>query len=39
MQQDWWFRYLLMAGSIVIIVLLGIWGTGYNEASFIYFQF
>lgn len=39
MQQEWWFRYLLMAGSIVLIVLLGIWGTGYNEASFIYFQF
>ena len=39
MQQEWWFRYLFLAGSIVLIVLLGIWGTGYDETSFIYFQF
>ena len=39
MEQEWWFRYLLMAGSVVLIVVLGIWGSAYNEASFIYFQF
>ena len=39
MQQEWWFRWLVMSGSIVLILLLGIWGSAYNEASFIYFQF
>ena len=39
MQQEWWFRWLVMSGSVVLILLLGIWGTAYNEASFIYFQF
>ena len=39
MQQEWWFRWLVMSGSVVLILLLGICGTAYNEASFIYFQF
>ncbi len=39
MEQEWWFRWIVMSGSIVLILLLGIWGTAYNEASFIYFQF
>ena len=39
MEQEWWFRYLVMAGSVVMIVVLGIWGSAYHEASFIYFQF
>ena len=39
MEQEWWFRFLLMAGSIVMILVVGIWGSAYNEASFIYFQF
>ena len=39
MQQEWWFRWLVMSTSVVLILLLGIWGTAYNEASFIYFQF
>ena len=39
MKQEWWFRICLMAGSILMIVLVGIWGSAYNEAGFIYFQF
>jgi len=39
MEQEWWFRWILMAGSVVLILVLGIWGSAYNEASFIYFQF
>lgn len=39
MEQEWWFRWILMAGSVVLILLVGIWGSAYNEASFIYFQF
>lgn len=39
MKQEWWFRIFLMAGSILFIVLVGIWGSAYNEAGFIYFQF
>ena len=39
MEQEWWFRWIVLAGSVVFILLLGIWGTAYNEAGFIYFQF
>ena len=39
MEQEWWFRWLLMSGSIVMILVVGIWGSSYNEANFIYFQF
>lgn len=39
MKQEWWFCWLLMSGSIVLILLFGIWGSVYDEAGFIYFQF
>ena len=39
MKQEGWFRVILAAGSILLILLLGIWGTGYDQAAFIYFQF
>ena len=38
-QQDGWFRWLFYAMTITFILLTGIWGTEYNEANFIYFQF
>ena len=38
-KQEWWFRCFCMAGSILFILLVGIWGSAYNEAGFIYFQF
>ncbi len=39
MQQEWWFRCLCMSVSVVLIAVLGIWGSVYENASFIYFQF
>ena len=39
LKQEYWFRSLIVAGSITLILLFGIWGTGYNESGFIYFQF
>lgn len=37
--QDFWFRCLVIVVSVWFIITVGIWGTGYNEAGFIYFQF
>lgn len=39
LEQDWWFRWLVIAGSVLMISLVGIWGVGYDASSFIYFQF
>ncbi len=39
LQQDYWFRWLTIVGSILLISLVGIWGSAYNAADFIYFQF
>lgn len=39
LEQDWWFRQLTFVGSIILILIYGIWGTGYNQSGFIYFQF
>ena len=37
--QDYWCRYLIMIASICAILIFGIWGSGYDAAGFIYFQF
>ena len=34
-KQDWWFQCLLISFSVCLLLLFGIWGTQYNEASFI----
>lgn len=39
MAQDFWFRCMTIVFAIGIILTFGIWGPGYNEANFIYFQF
>lgn len=39
MQQDFWLQCAIITVSVVLILLLGIWGSGYDAASFIYFQF
>ncbi|GFI68678.1 hypothetical protein IMSAG249_00495 [Lachnospiraceae bacterium] len=39
LEQDWWFRWLICITSIVLISIVGIWGSGYDQSGFIYFQF
>ena len=39
MRQDFWFRWLFIAFSVAIILTFGIWGAGFSESNFIYFQF
>jgi D-alanyl-lipoteichoic acid acyltransferase DltB (MBOAT superfamily) len=38
-QQEYWFRWMVMAGCAALILLFGIWGSVYNATGFIYFQF
>lgn len=38
-QQELWFRWIVMIIGIMSILLFGMWGSGYDAASFIYFQF
>ncbi len=38
-RQDAWCRALVIAVSVSFILLFGIWGSAYDAASFIYFQF
>lgn len=37
--QDVWFRCLFFVFAVCVIAVAGIWGPGYEEADFIYFQF
>ena len=39
LKQDAWFRWFFIAFSICAILTFGIWGSAFDEASFIYFQF
>lgn len=39
MKQEWWFRYALLIGAILFIIVFGIWGIGYTNSGFIYLQF
>ena len=39
LKQDYWFRWVFIALSIVFILTFGIWGPGYSASNFIYFQF
>lgn len=32
-------RWLILIGGIVCVLVFGIWGSGFSEASFIYYQF
>jgi hypothetical protein len=38
-KQSIWYRWLIMIGAILAILIFGIWGAGYNASSFIYQQF
>jgi hypothetical protein len=39
MKQEWWFRYLVCILGVIVVFVFGVYGYGYNEQSFIYFQF
>lgn len=39
LKQELWFRWSLYIAVIVFILIFGIWGPGYDESAFIYFQF
>ena len=39
MAQDLWFRWLVMIGAVLFILVFGVWGTGFDQSGFIYFQF
>lgn len=38
-QQELWCRWLCYISAVMFILLFGVWGSAYNESSFIYFQF
>lgn len=38
-RQNMWFRCIVVAVTIAFILTFGIWGSNYDAASFIYFQF
>lgn len=38
-RQELWFRWILYLGLIWVIIMLGIYGVGYDASQFIYFQF
>ena len=37
--QGIWLRWSVYIAAIVLIVICGIWGAGYDAGSFIYAQF
>lgn len=39
LKQEYWFRWLVFSVSAALILLFGIWGSSYDAANFIYFQF
>ena len=38
-KQDYWAQCLTVIAAVFAILLFGMWGVGYDEANFIYFQF
>lgn len=38
-KQNYFIRTVVIVGAILFIFVFGIWGTGYDSAGFIYFQF
>lgn len=39
LKRGFWFKCIFISIVVGLILLLGIWGSGYDENSFIYFQF
>lgn len=38
-EQDYIFRWFIIAFAVFFIITFGVWGPGYNASNFIYFQF
>ena len=38
-RQSIWYRWAIMIAAILVILIFGIWGAGYDASSFIYQQF
>ena len=38
-QQDTWFRCVFIAFAILVLLIFGMWGPGYDASAFVYFQF
>lgn len=38
-KQDVWFRWIVVIVAVLVLAILGIWGTTYETSNFIYFQF
>lgn len=38
-RQGLWLRYLLLIGGVLLVLVCGIWGPGYDASTFIYSQF
>ena len=39
LEQAGWCKVLILSLAVCVILIFGVWGTGYNDSSFIYFQF
>jgi len=38
-RQDRWFRCIFVAFAILVLLIFGMWGPGYDASVFVYFQF
>ena len=39
MKQDYWVRCVVIDAAVVALLVWGMWGSTYDTANFIYFQF
>ena len=39
LKQDFWCRWLIITFSIMVVLILGMWGPTFDQNNFIYFQF
>ena len=39
LEQGIWLRFLIGIGAVLVILICGIWGPGYDASSFIYYKF
>lgn len=39
LKQDYWFRWIFIAVSVLLIMVFGKWGPAFDQGNFIYFQF